>query len=322
MLQVLKRNEEKLRYSAVVLFERKNHQVFPDLLKNLSEALSSRNSRYEIIIVSNGPFIDPDGQASICRDDALGTVRIFELSKKTSETICFKAGFEECRGDIIISCGSYQQITRESLINLLDSMEEDVDIVCSWRNKRLDSAFFRVQSNLFNFLVRTITKSEFHDLSSSIRLFRRRVIQETEIYGNMYRFLPILAARKGFRAKEIKCSHFHQFCGPSESCGLMGYIERVTDIFTLYFISRFASKPLRFFGFLGMVFLVVGIFMNAYVFVEKFFLGFPIGDRPFLLLGMFLMVLGIQAASTGLLGEIITFVYGRHKSKYTIEKRI
>ena len=322
MLQALKLNDGALKYSAVVLFERKNHKVFSSLLKSLSEALSSRNRLYEIIIISNGPFVNLDSNDCVYHNDFSDRIKIFELAKKTSETVCFKAGFEECRGDIIISCGSYQQITKESLIDLLDSMEDGVDLVCSWRNKRLDSAFYRVQSNLFNFLVRTITKSEFHDLSSSIKLFRRKVIQETEIYGNMYRFLPILAARKGFKAKEVKCCHFHQSCGPNESCGLMSYIERVTDIFTLYFISRFASKPLRFFGFLGMIFLIIGILMNSYVLVEKFFLGLPIGDRPFLLLGMFLMVLGIQAASTGLLGEIISFVYGRHKSKYTIEKRI
>lgn len=322
MLQILKLNDEPIRYSAIILFERKNHKVFPALLKTLNEVLSSRRQGYEIIVISNGPFANSDFIFSESYNQYKLNTKVFELAKKASKTVCFKTGFEESNGDIIICCGSHQQLTHQSLHSLLDSMKGDVDIVCLWRNRWLDSRFYRIQSNIFNSLVRMATKSQFHDLSSSVRLFRRKVIQETEMYGNMYRFLPILALRSGFKAKEVKCSHDQQWCGANEPCSLTSYIERLTDIFTLYFISRFANKPLRFFGFLGMIFLLIGIFISLYVLVQKFFLDLPMGDRPFLLIGVFLMVIGIQAASTGLLGEIITFVHGRHKRKYTIEKRI
>lgn len=322
MLHVLKLDDRPVTYSAIVLFEGKNRQAFPEFLRTMNDVLCATKRRYEIIIVSSGPFDVLDNEFSQFQNEYNSSLKIFELSKRVSETVCFKSGFEESCGDIIISCGSYQQITGESLVELLDSMEDGIDMVCSWRNSRLDSTFIRIQSSLFNRLVRAITKSEFHDLSSSVRLLRRRVIQETEIYGNMYRFLPILAMRNGFKAKEIKCSS-HQPCGDlNGSPGSTKYIERITDILTLYFISSFASKPLRFFGFLGVIFLLVGIGVNVFVLMQKFFFGLPLGDRPFLLLGMFLVVLGIQAASTGLLGEIISFVYGRHKRKYTIEKQI
>ena len=137
----------------------------------------------------------------------------------------------------------------------------------------------------------------------------------------MYRFLPILSDQRGFKTKEIKCEHYQQH-GKSTFYGLPQYINIFIDIFTLYFNTWFTRKPLRFFSMIGVVLSCIGLFITSFVFAQKIFLGYSIGDRPLLLIAIFFMVLGIHAASAGLLGEIIAFTHGRHRKEYTIEKII
>jgi hypothetical protein len=153
------------------------------------------------------------------------------------------------------------------------------------------------------------------------RVIRRDVFEDLDVYGNLYRFLPIVAARNGFKIKQVKCKHYQErgksgFYSPSE------YFNRIIDIVTLYFNIRFSRKPLRFFSAIGLGFLIVGLLNMSYVFVQKFLLGSPIGDRSLLLVSIFFMFLGVQVASIGLLGEIVAFTHGRHRKEYTIEKEI
>jgi hypothetical protein len=138
----------------------------------------------------------------------------------------------------------------------------------------------------------------------------------------MYRYLPILAAQKGFKIKEVECEHYQEYGGKSGIANIPEYFTRVIDIITLYFNTRFTRKPLRFFSTIGMLFLGLGLFILFYVFAEKLLFGQSIGDRPILLLSILLMVVGIQTASVGLLGEIIAFTHGRTKKEYTIEEII
>ncbi|RLF43557.1 MAG: hypothetical protein DRN09_04565, partial [Thermoplasmata archaeon] len=161
-----------------------------------------------------------------------------------------------------------------------------------------------------------MTGSRLHDLSCTVKIFRREVLEETELYGNMYRFLPIVADKKGFRCKEIKCEHYQErgktgFYSPSE------YLTRIIDILTLYFNTRFTRKPLRFFSTIGAAFMATGLIIAMYVLIQKIFMQMSIGDRPALLAAVLFLAVGIQVASVGLLGEIVVFTHGRQKKEYT-----
>jgi len=250
-------------------------------------------------------------------------IKAFEFSTRTTQVTCLKAGLQGSSGEIIVVCGSYQQVPNDSLIKLLDHLDDKTDIVTPWRQHRVDTVFNQFQSKVFNTLVRTTTRSNFHDLSCTVKVLRRKVLEETKIYGNMYRFLPILAVQRGFKAKEVQCEHYqHLGMGKSGFYSISHYFTIFIDILTLYFNSRFTRKPLRFFSFIGMLFLLMGSLITSYVFAQKFFLGYPVGGRPVLLLALLFVVLGVQASSVGLLGEIIAFTHGRHKKEYTIEKVI
>ena len=273
-----------------------------------------------MLVIANGigEFLKNELMALLNRHDK---VKAIEFNAKTTQAVCLKAALKETSGEIMVVCGSYQQITNDSLLKLLNSIDSETDIVTPWRQHRVDSILNQFQSKLFNAVLRKLTASNYHDTSCTVKIFRREVLEDVKIYGNMYRFLPILADQKGFKAKEIKCEHYQQH-GKSTYYGLNHYINIFIDIFTLYFKIRFTKKPLRFFSAIGVILSFIGLFITSYVFTQKFFLGYSIGDRPLLLLAIFFMVLGIQVASVGLLGEIVAFTHGRHKKEYTIEKII
>ena len=307
------------RYSAIVLLEDQDSDLVP-LVDTLNRVLTSRPAGHEIIIVANGVggFLRRAlASVPLCN----GVLKAYEFPTKVSQSVCLKAGFEESSGEIILVCGSHRQITEPSLMRLIDSLDEQTDIVNAWRTKRNDSSFNQIQSRVFNSLVRKIAHCQLHDLSSAVKVYRRSVLEQTDFYGNMHRFLPIIAEAKGFKTKEVECEHY-RWRGKTGPCTPYEYIERLADLLTIYFLIGFKSKPLRFFNLVGAFFLLLGFGCLSYIFLDKMFFGHPIGGRPLLLLSLFSMMLGVQVSSVGLLGEIIAFAHGRHKRQYSIEKII
>jgi len=312
-----------MKYSIIVLLEQEEiHKGSKEFIQNLYNLFLNRQDPFEILIIANGigQFFRYELDELLIRNNK---IKAIQFDTKTTQAVCLKTAVEQSKGEIIVVCGSYQQLSDDSLIKMLDSLDNETDIITPWRQNRIDATFNQFESKLFNALVRTLTATDFHDLSCTLKIFRREVVETTEIYGNMYRFLPILAEKKGFRSKEIKCEHYQQLgIGKTGFYSLSHYFTTFIDILTLYFNTRFSRKPLRFFSAIGLIFLLVGMFITTYIFAERFIMNHPVGHRPSLLLALLFMVLGVQAASVGLLGEIIAFTHGRHRKEYTIEKII
>jgi hypothetical protein len=250
-----------------------------------------------------------------------GTLRAIALNKRVPQAVCLKAAFKESRGDVVVVTGSYPQITKGSFYKLLAELDEETDVVSPWRENRVDPAVNQAQSRLFNYVVRKITGTRFRDLSCTVKVIRREVLEQTELYGNMYRYLPIFAEQKGFRIKEVACDHQKEY-GKVGFFGFPIYFTRVIDLLTLYFNTHFSRKPLRFFSGFGLLFFMIGFTVFGYVFVQRLVWGIPIGGRAVLLLAILFIILGVQFSSVGLLGEIIAFTYGRYRKEYTIAKII
>ncbi|MFO7963726.1 MAG: glycosyltransferase [Desulfobacterales bacterium] len=307
-----------MKYSIIILLE-DCHSDFAHYIRNLHGLFSGRKEPFEMIIMANGT-------GGFLRDQLPGLsdlhpdIKAFEMTP-TTQSACLKGGLKESTGDIIVVCGSYQQITNASFAKLLEALDSKTDLISPWRRRRIDGVFSRFQSMLFNWIVRKTTRFDVHDLSCTVSVFRREVLEETELYGGMYRFLSILADRKGFKTREIECEHFQER-GKSGLYPLSDYLGRLLDIVTLYFNTRFTKKPLRFFSTIGVGFISVGILIFGFVLFERAFLNQLVGDRPILLMALLSMAIGVQAAGVGLLGEIISFTLGRDRKEYTIEKII
>ena len=178
-----------------------------------------------------------------------------------------------------------------------------------------------MQSSLFHGIVRRLTNTKFHDLSCGFKAMRRRVARELKLYGGMHRFIPVLALNRGFTVREVpmtqrsedRQTRFH---------GAAAYLGRLLDILTIFFLMKFTRTPLRFFGLLGVGLFSGGFLIDLLVAAQKIFLHMEISDRPALLLGVLLMVLGMQTLSLGLLGEIIIFTHARNIREYQVAEII
>ncbi len=318
------KNNQAVTYSVIFLLEKQNKE-FLRFLETVDNIFASRQESYEIIIIANGTGAYLKKMFDAC-DISTRKIKAYEISNKASQAVCLKSILKETCGEYMFVCGSFQQITRQSFENILDAVNDETDIISPWRQNRHDPPAYKLQSNIFNIVVRWITGTKLHDLSCNVRVFRREAIKDTELYGNMYRFFPIYASRKGFNCREVECEHYKEHNEPRQGKAgfyfLSVYISRIIDVFTLYFNTSFSRKPLRFFISIGIFFAVIGLSLITVIFIQKFAHGFPVGDRPSLLLAVFFMVAGAQAASVGLLGEIVVFTHGRKKKEFVIEKII
>jgi hypothetical protein len=305
--------------SVVILIDEES-PGFAQYVEALHDLFQTRGLRFELLIIANGVehFLKsqlaelPDGYCNI---------RAFCFPSRVSQAVCVRAALKESMSDTLVMCGSYQQISEESFHALLEAFHEEVDLLCPWRQKRVDPSFNQFQSRLFNALISFATGTPLHDLSSTIRIVRREVLENIPVYGNLYRFLPILAQQKGYRVHEVGCAHFQEQ-GKTGLYSFAEYMGRLVDIGTLYFNTRFSRKPLRFFSTIGAGLMAAGGLMVLWVFLQKIFYEGSIGNSPELLTGIILMVAGVETAGLGLLGEIIAFTHGRMRKEYTIEKSI
>ena len=308
-----------MKYSIIMLAEAW-YKDTPAYLQEIYDYFSKRNDSFEIIIVANGSGKDVRNAITQLNipDEKL---KAFEFNTRNPQAVCLKAALKESKGEIIMVTESYKQIAMDSFDALLSSMGQSVDVVCPWRQSRIDNSYHQFQSKLFNSLVRFASKSRLHDLSCTVKLFRREALENTVIYGRMYRFFPILAERRGYKNIEIPCQHFQQR-GQSGIRVLPSYFNAVFDLIMLYFNTWFLRKPLRFFSVIGLTSLLIGVVCLCIVFFQRVFMEVQVGGRPLLLLSILMAVAGAQIACVGLLGEIIAFTQGRTTKEYSVEIEI
>lgn len=248
-------------------------------------------------------------------------VSILQLSGSFGESAALMLGLERSRGEKIMTLASYFQVEPRGIGPALAALDDGVDLVAGRRHPRIDSFFNRVQSRLFHWVVRRMTSTGFHDISCGFKVMRRRVARELHIYGGQHRFIPILAMNRGFTVREMDLPQRNED-RPTRVQGAGAYLGRLLDILTVFFLVRFTRTPLRFFGLLGLFLFLSGFVIDLIVAVQKLAWNQEIADRPLLLLGVLLMVLGMQTLSLGLLGEMIIFTHARNVRDYRVAEVI
>jgi len=288
-----------------------------DIYTQFSSQLNKTGRSYEFIFVADG--VHPKTfQILKSIQQHYPAIKVIKFNRIFGEAVALSAGFKKARGEIIITLASFMQTHPEDLQKLLDAIDAGSDLVIGWRYPRVDPPLNRWQSTMFNWITRRLTKFSLHDLNCGLRIMRREVVEAIPIYGDQFRFLPILAHRQGFQVAEIQVRHVEEM-GRTGLYGFGSYVRRLMDILTLFFLVKFTKKPLRFFGLIGSTLLGLGLAINLYLTVVRI-LGHRIGDRPLLLLGVLFMAVGIQVISIGLVGEIIIFAHARKIKEYHIEQ--
>ncbi len=250
------------------------------------------------------------------RPDAIVAIA---LQQAFGESMCLATGLQRARGSIVVTSPQYVQVDPYDLANMLAAIDAGADLVSPWRHPRIDPLLNRIQSAAFNQVMRWMMHAPFHDLNCTFRAMKRDVLRDISIHGDMYRFLPAIAARHGFKVVEVQVRHLKEWGGK----GFFGpgvYVRRALDVLGVVFLSKFTLKPLRFFGAIGGAFLVLGGLLCTTLVVQGLMNHGVNFGRPLFLVGVLFGVLGVQVIGFGLVGEIIIYTRARNVREYRVEK--
>ncbi len=292
----------------------------PTLYEKLKDNLDPLEKEYEILFVDDG---STDRTLSILEEIQSKDKRVIILSLRRNfgQTAAFAAGFDFARGDVIVTMDGDLQNDPADIQKLLE-LVKDNDLVSGWRKNRKDPFFSRrLPSLIANWLISNVTGVKLHDYGCSLKAYRRDVIKNLKLYGEMHRFIPAVASWYGVRVAEVEVRHFPRLRG-STKYGISRTIKVVLDLITVKFLQSFSTKPIQFFGPAGILSGFLGFLISLYLSIDKIFFGKNIGGRPLLLLGALLIIVGIQLIGMGLLGEMLVRVYHESQRKpiYVIKK--
>jgi glycosyltransferase involved in cell wall biosynthesis len=272
----------------------------------------------ELIVVDDG--VGPPVQDALLArlKTAAFPAFLYHMHRGGGEAAALQTGLHHARGEAIVILPTYRQVDESEIQRFTSAiLEGSLDYIASWRNPRIDSWSERTLSRWFNAMTSRVTGIQLHDITSGLRAMRRKVVDEVPLHGDLYRFLPVLAVLQGFRVGELPVRHVAERVRRGDyRPGI--FVRRFLDLLTLFFLSKFTRKPLRFFGLVGTAVFALGAAVLLYLLVQRI-LGTPLADRPLLVLGVLMFVLGAQLFSIGLLGELIIFIYGRDLREYKVE---
>ena len=288
---------------SVVVPVRDEEHTVDALHEQLVVALEGRGEPWETVFVDDGSR-DGTHAALVRLHDRAENVKVVRLRRNAGKAAALDAGFREAEGDIVVTIDGDLQDDPAEIPRLLAKLDEGFDLVTGWKTRRNDPVARRVLSRVFNAVTGRLSGLRLHDMNCGLKAFRGEVARELDLYGELHRFIPVLAHDLGFRVTEIAVNHRPREHGRSRY-GMERYFRGFLDLLTVTFMSRYRHRPLHLFGGLGLLLSSAGGAILVYLTIVKL-TGEAIGRRPLLLLGVLLVVVGIQFLSLGLLSELLT----------------
>jgi len=290
------------------------------LFDELYEVLQALGRPYEIICVDDG---SSDGSWNVLQRlhaaDA-AHVRIVRFRRNFGKTAALSLAFKRARGEVLATLDADLQDDPHELPKLLAKLDEGYDLVSAWRERRQDPASKTLPSHLFNTVVSLASGIKLHDFNCGFKVYRAQVVRELKLYGDLHRFIPVLAHWQGFRVSEAPVQHRPRRFGKSKY-GWRRYIAGFFDFLVVLFLTRYLRRPLQLFGTLGAFSFLCGIVLGLYLTYLRLF-GPGIGWRPALFLDILFIVVGVQLISMGLLGEMIRNLAYRSEDEYSIQSEL
>jgi hypothetical protein len=300
---------------AVVFLASADAEPFSTLYREFLPAMKALGVSVECVFVGE-PWVDRGGDLQAIADPAV-PIRVFISSQSVGATGLLRMALGECRSPRLVVLTADRRVEASVLPELVRTLDS-ADVVMARRVGRRDSWVNRLQERVFHYLIARLTSCRFDDLGSGVRAIRREVFDRIPLYGESYRFFPVLAQRDGYRVREIDAAA-HTGDKRAKLHAPTVYLRRILDIFGLYFLVRFTEKPLRFFGLVGSMLAIAGAALMALLFIQRIG-GQGIADRPLLLVGVLLLVLGVQVTALGLVGEIIVHTHASRTRRYRLAR--
>ena len=288
------------------------------LAERVAAVLDGLGRTFEIVFVDDGSrdATSEEVKAARRRDPR---VRLVRLRRNFGKAAALSAGFDHCHGRLLVTMDGDLQDDPEEIPRLLRALEEqDLDLISGWKRRRLDPIGKRLPSLLFNWVTRHLAQVPIHDFNCGFKAYRREVLEQISVYGELHRYIPVLASRRGFRVGEIEVRHHPRRHGVSKY-GWDRFYKGLLDLITVLFITKYTRRPLHLFGLIGLASFAGGFVINLYL-ALLWLRGESLSNRPLLLLGVLLMLVGMQVLTTGLLGEMVTHKQFRRADSYSVRE--
>lgn len=278
-------------------------ESLPELTKAIEASLANTYS-FEIIFIDDGST-DSSWQkvTELAKDNDFVSGISFRTNQGKSAAL--QVGFEKAKGEFVVTMDADLQDDPKEVPDMIQKLKDGNDIVSGWKKKRYDPISKTVPSKFFNYVTRVSSGIKLHDFNCGLKAYRNEVVKSIYLYGELHRYVPVLAKREGYgRIAEQIVTHHPRKYGTTKF-GLSRFINGFLDLVTILFVQKYLQKPMHFFGSIGVLLLIIGGAINVYMAFLRIVMNAGIGNRPLLFLGILLMVLGVQFFSTGLLGELI-----------------
>ncbi len=295
----------------------------PHLYRRLSAALERYGHAYEILAVDDG---SRDQSFALLSELAASDprLRVVRFRRNFGQTAAFAAGFDRARGDYIVTIDADLQNDPDDIPMLLARAGEGYDVVSGWRARRQDAFINRkLPSMIANRLISWVTGVHLHDYGCSLKVYRADVVKNINLYGELHRFIPAVASWQGVAVTEMAVRHEPRRYGTSKY-GISRTVRVLLDLITVRFLLSYSTRPMQIFGLWGLVSILVGFAISLYLAFTKIIYNADIGSRPLLLLGVLLIILGVQFIGIGLMGELLmrTYYETQHKQIYVVREEI
>ncbi len=308
-----------MKVSVVIPLHNEEENI-EDLYRALKSVMDAEYSEYELLFIDDGStdrtvnLLEP-----IDQNDPKVTLLCFR--RNFGKAAAWAAGFDHANGDVIVTIDGDLQNDPKDIPKLVSYIGE-YDLVNGWRKKRKDPFFIRkFPSKIANWLISSVTGVKLRDYGSGLKAYKSEVVKNINIYGELHRFIPAVANWYGVKIKEVETIHHPRLRGQSKY-GISRTLMVVLDLITVKFLHNYSTKPMQAFGPIGLLFGLSGLSINLYL-VTLWFTGQNIGQRPLLLLGALLVIVGIQLIGMGLLGEMLVSSYHENQRKplYVLKNR-
>lgn len=296
-------------------------ESLPELARQIAGVCESNGFSFEVWFVEDG---SRDTSWSVIEqlhhyDSRFAGLR---FRRNYGKSAALAVGFEHAQGRYVITMDADLQDDPAEIPNLIAELESGFDLVSGWKKERKDPASKRLPSKFFNLVTRKISGIDLHDFNCGLKAYRREVVKSVRVYGELHRYIPLLAKWEGYdRISEIVVRHRPRKYGETKF-GFDRFIKGFLDLISVVFLTRFAVRPMHFFGSFGTLAFMAGLLISLWISIDKIVFGNPIGDRPMLLLGVLMIVVGVQMFTTGLLGEMMIKREMERTSGYVVTRSL
>jgi glycosyltransferase involved in cell wall biosynthesis len=293
----------------------------PELTDRIRSVCDGAGFKFTVWYVDDGST-DDSWEVIESMNERDARFRGIRLRRNYGKSAALALGFERATGKYVITMDADLQDDPKEIPGLVALLESGYDLVSGWKRERHDPLSKTIPSRFFNFVTRRLSGIPLHDFNCGLKAYRLNVVKSVRLYGELHRYVPLLATWEGYtRITEKVVTHHPRRYGRTKF-GLERFAKGFLDLLTVYFLTRFASRPMHFFGSLGTLAFLGGFVISLWISIDKLYYGNPIGDRPLLLLGALLMLVGVQMFTVGLVGEMIVVPRMQRTESYGIAEEV